>query len=153
MVCICLPWSMTYVVNVTVSCLQNLMCSIDGIGWSNNRSKIQPVWILNRHVEILHGIPRQCDASTHALFIPHALTFHLHFRLLLSMFVIPLSILALLPLSHSLSTVSPACAHCQPPTFPPGGRVLYLPHCVNGKSLNYCDAVCTGEKVIKKSHL
>jgi len=62
------------------------------------------------------------------------------------MFTILLSVIALLPLSQSLSTVTPACAHCQPPTFPPGGRVLYLPHCVNGKSLNYCDAVCTGEK-------
>merc|ERR1712013_413433 len=51
------------------------------------------------------------------------------------------------PLTLSLSTVTPACAHCQPPTFPPGGRVLYLPHCVGGKSLNYCDAVCTGEKI------
>merc|ERR1711971_520282 len=67
-------------------------------------------------------------------------------RILLSMLVLPVSMLALLPLSHSLSTVTPACAHCQPPTFPPGGRVLYVPHCVQGKSLNYCDAVCTGEK-------
>ena len=66
------------------------------------------------------------------------------------MYVLPLSLVVsfLLPLSvHSLSVVSPACAACQPPTFPPGGRVLYLPHCVRGTSLNYCQAVCTGEKV------
>ena len=155
-VCICLPWSMTNVVNVTISCLQNLMWptpvifrTMDDIRWSKSCNKIQAVWILNQHVEIMHGIPRQCGASTRAIFMPRTLTFHFHFRLLLSMLVIPLSMLALLPLSHSLSTVSPACAHCQPPTFPPGGRVLYLPHCVNGKSLNYCDAVCTGEKVVK----
>ena len=58
-----------------------------------------------------------------------------------------LMVMTLVPLTLSLSTVTPACAHCQPPTFPPGGRVLYLPHCVGGKSLNYCDAVCTGENV------
>ena len=27
------------------------------------------------------------------------------------------------------------------------GRPLWLPHCVNGKSLNFCDAVCSGEEV------
>merc|ERR1740128_766559 len=67
------------------------------------------------------------------------------------MFVLPmlsLVVSCLLPLSvDSLSVVSPACAACQPPTFPPGGRVLYLPHCVRGTSLNYCQAVCTGEKI------
>merc|ERR1711892_1443353 len=72
-----------------------------------------------------------------------------HFRLLLTMFVLHLSLVVscLFPLAHSLSVVSPACAACQPPTFPPGGRVLYLPHCVRGTSLNYCQAVCSGEKI------
>ena len=27
------------------------------------------------------------------------------------------------------------------------GRPLWLPHCVNGESLNFCDAVCSGEEV------
>ena len=129
-------------------------CHIPYYGWHsliNFILQIQRVWILNQHVEIMHGIPRQYGVSTRAIFMHRAITFHFHFRLLLNMLVIPLSMLALLPLSHSLSTVSPACAHCQPPTFPPGGRVLYLPHCVHGKSLNYCDAVCTGEKVVNIS--
>ena len=37
---------------------------------------------------------------------------------------------------------------CQQPEFPPGsGRALYLPHCVDGVSYNYCDAVCTDKPV------
>ena len=74
-------------------------------------------------------------------------------------------LLALAPQSRGLTVVSEACARyeifywcvkyfpayknicrrCQQPEFPPGsGRALYLPHCVDGVSRNYCDAVCTG---------
>ena len=55
--------------------------------------------------------------------------------------------ISVLPLSKSLTTVSLACAKCKQPTFPPGGRLLYLPHCIDGQSLNYCDAVCAQKKV------
>ena len=69
----------------------------------------------------------------------------------------------------TMATTSRACS---PPTFPPTpqvlpsflssffssssshssirifqGRPLWLPHCVDGKSLNFCDAVCSGEEV------
>merc|ERR1712189_16777 len=63
-----------------------------------------------------------------------------------TMLLMIVSSISILPLGYSLSTVSLACAQCQQPTFPPGGRLLYLPHCVNGKSLNYCDAVCAKQK-------
>ena len=55
---------------------------------------------------------------------------------------------ALIAPSQGLSVVSPTCARCVQPEFPPGsGRALYLPHCVQGVTHNYCDAVCTGEQV------
>ena len=57
-----------------------------------------------------------------------------------------LPLLALIAPSQGLSVVTPACARCVQPEFPPGsGRALYLPHCVQGVTHNYCDAVCTGE--------
>merc|ERR1719510_1363607 len=66
-----------------------------------------------------------------------------------------LASLLLLPILHSLIQAAglPApCSHCRAPTFPPGnGRVLYLPHCVEDMTLNYCDAVCTGKKMNKGS--
>merc|ERR1719187_914664 len=51
--------------------------------------------------------------------------------------------------AQSATIQSPACLSCNPPTFPPTpqGRPLWLPHCVNGKSLNFCDAVCSGEEL------
>merc|ERR1712080_142306 len=54
-----------------------------------------------------------------------------------------------LSLSLAATTLSPACLACRPPTFPPTpqGRPLWLPHCVNGKSMNFCDAVCSGEEI------
>ena len=59
-----------------------------------------------------------------------------------------LPLLALTAPTLSLSVVSPACARCVQPEFPPGsGRALYLPHCVQGVTHNYCDAVCSGEQV------
>jgi len=59
-----------------------------------------------------------------------------------------LPLLALTAPSQGLSVVSPACARCVQPEFPPGsGRALYLPHCVQGVTHNYCDAVCSGEQV------
>ena len=59
-----------------------------------------------------------------------------------------LPLLALTAPSQGLSLVSPACARCVQPEFPPGsGRALYLPHCVQGVTHNYCDAACSGEHV------
>merc|ERR1711964_400028 len=38
----------------------------------------------------------------------------------------------------------PACRGClRSPPFP-GGRTLYLPHCVGGETVNHCDALCQG---------
>merc|ERR1719500_2618972 len=50
---------------------------------------------------------------------------------------------------EAATIISPACFSCRPPTFPPTpqGRPLWLPYCVDGKSLNFCDAVCTGKQV------
>ena len=37
---------------------------------------------------------------------------------------------------------------CVQPELPPGSGVsLYLPHCVEGLTLNYCQAVCSGKQV------
>merc|ERR1712088_65110 len=65
-----------------------------------------------------------------------------------------LRLVPLLALASASPATSPAssllaCKACSPPTFPPTpqGRPLWLPHCVNGKSLNFCDAVCSGEQV------
>jgi len=59
-----------------------------------------------------------------------------------------LLLISLISESYSLSVVSQSCARCQQPEFPPGsGRALYLPHCVDGVSYNYCDAVCTDKPV------
>ena len=59
-----------------------------------------------------------------------------------------LPLLALTASTQGLSVVSPARARCVQPEFPPGsGRALYLPHCVQGVTHNYCDAVCSGEQV------
>merc|ERR1712203_232676 len=70
---------------------------------------------------------------------------------------LPQKMLRLVPLlAIAIASASPAspasslaaCKACSPPTFPPTpqGRPLWLPHCVNGKSLNFCDAVCSGEE-------
>ena len=41
---------------------------------------------------------------------------------------------------------------CVQPELPPGSGVsLYLPHCVEGLTLNYCQAVCQGKQV-SQSH-
>ena len=81
------------------------------------------------------------------------LHFHRHIAFLsdnipniIMLVILPL-IFTLISLSECLTVVSKACAKCNAPTFPPGGRVLYLPHCVNGNSMNYCDAVCSGTPV------
>merc|ERR1711997_1323832 len=43
------------------------------------------------------------------------------------------------------SAVPPPCSTCRPLTFPPNnGRVMYLPFCVGGNTLDYCQALCTG---------
>merc|ERR1712210_220058 len=65
-----------------------------------------------------------------------------------------LHLVPLLALASDSPATSPAssllaCKACSPPAFPPTpqGRPLWLPHCVNGKSLNFCDAVCSGEQL------
>merc|ERR1711899_365246 len=65
-----------------------------------------------------------------------------------------LRLVPLLAIASASPAASPAsslaaCKACSPPTFPPTpqGRPLWLPHCVNGKSLNFCDAVCSGEEL------
>merc|ERR1712018_800254 len=60
--------------------------------------------------------------------------------------LVPLLALASASPAASPSASLLACKACSPPTFPPTpqGRPLWLPHCVNGKSLNFCDAVCSG---------
>ena len=41
-----------------------------------------------------------------------------------------------------------------PPRFPPfNGIVLYLPHCVNNETYNFCDAVCAGLQVSIKGNV
>merc|ERR1712179_657979 len=66
------------------------------------------------------------------LYTQFASDFSTDYHMMMNSFLSLLTVVTLVPLAHSLSTVTPACAHCQPPTFPPGGRVLYLPHCVGG---------------------
>eukprot|EP00090_Calanus_glacialis_P028497 TRINITY_DN4575_c0_g1_i1.p1 TRINITY_DN4575_c0_g1~~TRINITY_DN4575_c0_g1_i1.p1 ORF type:complete len:155 (-),score=40.06 TRINITY_DN4575_c0_g1_i1:39-503(-) len=55
-----------------------------------------------------------------------------------------LSLSCLIPAAQSASTSGPACRGClRSPPFP-GGRTLYVPHCVDGKTINHCDALCSG---------
>merc|ERR1711913_15809 len=63
-----------------------------------------------------------------------------------------LLLLSLVSNSLGLSIETPACARCIQPELPPGsGRQLYLPHCVDGVTHNYCDAICTGKQVSKEN--
>merc|ERR1719244_787806 len=68
------------------------------------------------------------------------------YHMMMNSFLSLLTVVTLVPLAHSLSTVTPACAHCQPPTFPPGGRV-FLPVCSEDQETIYpnkCQAECAG---------
>ena len=62
-----------------------------------------------------------------------------------------LSLTFLLPATHSAATASPACHTClRSPPFP-GGRILYVPHCVEGRTVSACDAVCAGQQISSKT--
>eukprot|EP00088_Acartia_fossae_P004386 TRINITY_DN11876_c0_g1_i1.p1 TRINITY_DN11876_c0_g1~~TRINITY_DN11876_c0_g1_i1.p1 ORF type:complete len:155 (+),score=27.43 TRINITY_DN11876_c0_g1_i1:42-506(+) len=50
----------------------------------------------------------------------------------------------------SVSVIPESCSQCVHPRYPPlppnSGYILYLPHCVDNQTYNFCDAVCLGLK-------